>query len=33
MIGAIIGFFVGGVFGFVVCAWLVAAEEERGGRQ
>lgn len=32
MIGAIIGFILGGLFGFMLCAAIVASEDT-GGRQ
>ena len=30
LIGAMIGFFLGGVFGFLICAILVASEDQEG---
>lgn len=30
LIGAIIGFILGGAFGFVICAMLVATDDEEG---
>ncbi len=33
MIAAFIGFTIGGVFGFVLCALLVATEDDKEGRQ
>jgi hypothetical protein len=32
-IGAIIGFITGGLFGFIICALLVATEDDKEGRQ
>ena len=33
IIGAITGFIVGGLFGFLVCAIIVASEDDREGRK
>ena len=33
MIGAIVGFLLGGVFGFLICAIIVASEDEKNERK
>lgn len=33
MIGAFIGFIIGGLFGFILCAIIVASEDDKGGGQ
>lgn len=33
MIEAFIGFIIGGLFGFLVCALIVASEDDKGGKK